>query len=61
MGINYPIQNGLSSLYIENSTLMVPPELPPSPLSSGGAPPTRGPPGPRGSRPVITRRAISAQ
>ena len=60
MGINYSIQNGLSILYIENSTLMVLPELPPSPLSSGGAPPTRGPPGPRGIRLVIIRHGISA-
>ena len=28
MGINYPIQNGLSILYIENSTIMVPQSSP---------------------------------
>jgi hypothetical protein len=28
MGISYSIQNGLPSLYIQNPTLMVPPDLP---------------------------------
>jgi hypothetical protein len=38
MGINYPIQNGLPSLYIQNPTLMVPLELPPQVLCQLEAP-----------------------
>jgi hypothetical protein len=50
MGINYPIQNGLPSLYIQNpDTHGAPRAPPPGPLSAGGAPPAGGPPGPGGS------------
>jgi hypothetical protein len=62
MGINYPVQNGLASLYkYKTRHSWCPQRSPSGPLSVGSTPPTMGPPGLRGSRPVITRRAISAR
>jgi hypothetical protein len=64
MGINYPIQNGLASLYKYKKNKIgthgAPKAPPPGPLAVGGAPPSGGPPGPGGSQPIIIAPATVA-